>query len=244
MFVSVAATAATAVAAAGQSLSSAAAAAVAAAAACDNLSSLFPAPLDGLECWGLSPNATGPMGNPITDEAGCASLCCASASCTLYNFNSTDVGPPPGAVVGCWTGTLPLKSYTCRPIAAWVGRGGRGEPPPPPPPAPCPTSPVNGSLGLCLGPSPPVQPLPFAPGANVTLGTVGADARSLLRASPRDQPGAPLRRWFPVSGEIHVGRVPRSEWKEQLMRMRSGGLDMVAVYVFWCVRARTWEERR
>ena len=36
-----------------------------------------------------------------------------------------------------------------------------------------------------------------------------------------------------ASGEIHMARTPQSQWKEQLMRMKSGGLDMVAVYFFW-----------
>jgi hypothetical protein len=41
------------------------------------------------------------------------------------------------------------------------------------------------------------------------------------------------QRWYPVSGEIHLARVPSAMWREQLLRMKSGGLTMVAVYVFW-----------
>lgn len=49
-----------------------------------------------------------------------------------------------------------------------------------------------------------------------------------------------MTRWFPVSGEIHLARVPASQWREQLLRMKAGGLDMIAVYVFWIHH----EERR
>ncbi|NYD67032.1 beta-galactosidase [Agromyces atrinae] len=37
----------------------------------------------------------------------------------------------------------------------------------------------------------------------------------------------------PVSGELHYSRVPRSEWRERLHLMRSGGVTVVATYVFW-----------
>lgn len=38
---------------------------------------------------------------------------------------------------------------------------------------------------------------------------------------------------IPVSGEIHYSRVPRAEWEERLRLMRSGGITVVATYVFW-----------
>ncbi len=41
------------------------------------------------------------------------------------------------------------------------------------------------------------------------------------------------RSWIPVSGEIHYSRVPRSEWRERLLLMRSGGIDVIAAYLFW-----------
>ncbi|MEG3616386.1 beta-galactosidase [Isoptericola haloaureus] len=41
------------------------------------------------------------------------------------------------------------------------------------------------------------------------------------------------RPWFPVTGEIHYGRVPRERWSEVLGHARAGGLDSVASYVFW-----------
>ena len=38
---------------------------------------------------------------------------------------------------------------------------------------------------------------------------------------------------IPVSGELHYSRVPRDEWEERLRLMRSGGITVVATYVFW-----------
>ena len=41
------------------------------------------------------------------------------------------------------------------------------------------------------------------------------------------------KRWFPVGGEIQYGRVPKSQWRESLLRIRAGGLDVISVYAFW-----------
>ena len=41
------------------------------------------------------------------------------------------------------------------------------------------------------------------------------------------------RRIYPIAGEIHLGRLPASQWREQLLRMRAGGLNWVSVYLFW-----------
>jgi len=38
---------------------------------------------------------------------------------------------------------------------------------------------------------------------------------------------------FPVMGEIHYARVPQAEWREELLKMKAGGVDIVATYVFW-----------
>ncbi|MBO1751136.1 beta-galactosidase [Actinotalea sp. BY-33] len=45
-----------------------------------------------------------------------------------------------------------------------------------------------------------------------------------------ERDGAPV---IPVSGEIHYSRVPRDRWAERLRLMRSGGITVVATYVFW-----------
>ncbi|MEV7870770.1 beta-galactosidase [Streptomyces sp. NPDC088124] len=41
------------------------------------------------------------------------------------------------------------------------------------------------------------------------------------------------RPWFPVMGEFHFTRYPRGRWREQLLSMRAGGIDVVATYLFW-----------
>jgi len=38
---------------------------------------------------------------------------------------------------------------------------------------------------------------------------------------------------FPVMGEFHYARTPASEWRAELLKMKAGGVDIVATYVFW-----------
>ncbi|OUJ72242.1 hypothetical protein BXP70_19505 [Hymenobacter crusticola] len=39
--------------------------------------------------------------------------------------------------------------------------------------------------------------------------------------------------WLPVMGEFHFARFPRARWEEQLLKMKAGGVQIVATYVFW-----------
>lgn len=39
--------------------------------------------------------------------------------------------------------------------------------------------------------------------------------------------------WTPVMGEFHYSRYPENEWREELLKMKAGGIDIVATYVFW-----------
>lgn len=39
--------------------------------------------------------------------------------------------------------------------------------------------------------------------------------------------------WTPVMGELHYARVPADEWREELLKMKAGGVDIVSTYVFW-----------
>jgi len=41
------------------------------------------------------------------------------------------------------------------------------------------------------------------------------------------------KRWIPVMGEFHFSRYPENEWREELLKMKAGGVDIVASYVFW-----------
>jgi beta-galactosidase len=41
------------------------------------------------------------------------------------------------------------------------------------------------------------------------------------------------RPWTPVMGEFHYSRYPENEWLAELRKMKAGGIDIVATYVFW-----------
>ena len=38
---------------------------------------------------------------------------------------------------------------------------------------------------------------------------------------------------FPVMGEFHYSRCPQAEWRDELLKLKAGGVDIVATYVFW-----------
>ena len=40
-------------------------------------------------------------------------------------------------------------------------------------------------------------------------------------------------RVIPAMGEIHYSRVPAAEWKQEVQKMKDGGISMIACYVFW-----------
>ena len=56
-------------------------------------------------------------------------------------------------------------------------------------------------------------------GATLTLDS----SRLLLNGKP----------WTPVMGEFHFVRYPENEWREELLKMKAGGVDIVSTYVFW-----------
>jgi beta-galactosidase len=39
--------------------------------------------------------------------------------------------------------------------------------------------------------------------------------------------------WLGVMGEFHFSRYPQAEWREELLKMKAGGIDIVSTYVFW-----------
>lgn len=39
--------------------------------------------------------------------------------------------------------------------------------------------------------------------------------------------------WMPVMGEFHFTRYPSEQWVRELRKMKAGGIDVVATYVFW-----------
>ena len=41
------------------------------------------------------------------------------------------------------------------------------------------------------------------------------------------------RRVCPVMGEVHYSRIPANEWKDEVRKMKEGGVTVIATYVFW-----------
>ena len=39
--------------------------------------------------------------------------------------------------------------------------------------------------------------------------------------------------WLPVMGEFHFARYPEKYWPEELLKMKAGGVQVVATYIFW-----------
>lgn len=45
--------------------------------------------------------------------------------------------------------------------------------------------------------------------------------------------------FIPVMGEFHYCRYPHTQWKEQLLKMKAGGITVVSTYVFWNIHEPT-----
>jgi hypothetical protein len=75
-------------------------------------------------------------------------------------------------------------------------------------------------------PVPPAAASPYGPGATKDPqgDVITADSRSFFLD------GKP---WIPVAGEFHYSRYPRAEWREELLKMKAGGVNVVSTYVFW-----------
>ena len=39
--------------------------------------------------------------------------------------------------------------------------------------------------------------------------------------------------WLPVMGEFHFSRFPKQDWEEEILKMKAGGVQVVATYIFW-----------
>jgi hypothetical protein len=39
--------------------------------------------------------------------------------------------------------------------------------------------------------------------------------------------------FIPVMGEMHYARVPHPYWEEEILKMKAGGINVIATYVFW-----------
>ncbi len=90
------------------------------------------------------------------------------------------------------------------------------------------TNPVLSSAPLTVTLSPrnpqPSELFTFGTASRPDGATLTADRFSLLLDG---------QRWTPVMGEFHYTRYPASEWRAELEKMKRGGIDILATYVFW-----------
>jgi len=136
----------------------------------------------------------------------CAQECCDLANCSTWQWcDDADTCHVEKQMDGCWRG----NPTDCKSVSGWVGRGGR-------------------QLSLIIqlpGKIPNPTPLPRMgndtdpQNNNVTVDSVSYKYNG--------------RRWLPIAGEFQPTRITASEWREQLLRMQAGGLDMVSVYIVW-----------
>jgi beta-galactosidase len=71
---------------------------------------------------------------------------------------------------------------------------------------------------------------------HLDLGGTGPGGRSLaVNSFYLERDGQPF---VPVVGEFHFSRSPAAEWEESLRKMKAGGINVVASYVFWNLHER------
>ncbi len=73
-------------------------------------------------------------------------------------------------------------------------------------------------------PEPNLSLFTFGIASNPAGDTITADGTSLIENG---------KRITPVMGEFHYARYPRDEWRDALLKIKAGGVDIVASYVFW-----------
>ena len=73
---------------------------------------------------------------------------------------------------------------------------------------------------------PAATPSPLGQGTTISAQghTINCDSRSFFLD------GQP---WIPLVGEFHFSRYPSAEWRDELLKMKAGGLNTVSTYVFW-----------
>lgn len=73
---------------------------------------------------------------------------------------------------------------------------------------------------------------PAVQGATFNFGTASGRGRPTIQVDRtclwRD--GTP---WLPTMGEFHYSRYPQEEWRDELLKIKAGGIEIVATYVFW-----------
>ena len=66
--------------------------------------------------------------------------------------------------------------------------------------------------------------LPFEAMAQIPNQSVSWDKHSLVFDG---------KRVVPVMGEVHYSRIPQNEWRQEVKKMKEGGVTVIAAYVFW-----------
>lgn len=61
-------------------------------------------------------------------------------------------------------------------------------------------------------------------GTNPAGSVLGVNSRYFVR----DQ-----EPWFPIMGELHYSRTRREYWQESVLKIKAGGVGVIATYVFW-----------
>ena len=73
---------------------------------------------------------------------------------------------------------------------------------------------------------------PVVETAGFKMGTATAPGGHTLTLSSHSllRDGKP---WMLISGEFHFARCPDSEWRDELLKIKAGGVSVVASYIFW-----------
>lgn len=45
--------------------------------------------------------------------------------------------------------------------------------------------------------------------------------------------------FIPIMGEIHYARIPNEQWEEEILKVKSGGVNVICTYVFWNIHEET-----
>ncbi|MBD1433107.1 beta-galactosidase [Sphingobacterium sp. DN00404] len=96
------------------------------------------------------------------------------------------------------------------------------------------------TIDASVVPSPPRE-------GHLRLGGEGRDGHSIyVNNKFITRNGKP---WVPITGEFHYCRYASRYWDESLKKMKAGGINTVATYVFWNIHERKegefdWEENR
>ena len=80
------------------------------------------------------------------------------------------------------------------------------------------------TITLPKPPEPAAETYEMGSNQSPRLSKISLDSRSLRLNE---------RAWTPVMGEFHYSRYPETQWREELLKMKAGGIDLVATYVFW-----------